>query len=64
MKLSNGYSLKVIPNGVQSPIANHSKLEIEIHDESKTFYIHELMLNTYGVNSVVKSCELYIGAVE
>ena len=62
--LSNGWALQELAYNQASPMENHNSLEIAVDDENKVFYVYEFHLNTYGLASVVKSCETYIKGVE
>ena len=56
----NGYTLVVIEYGERSPMEDHNTaLEIAADDVRKRFYIHALLLHTYGLDSVKASCERY-----
>ena len=56
----NGYTLVIIEYGERSPMADHNTaLEIAADDVHKRFYIHALLLHTYGLDSVKASCERY-----
>jgi len=59
MKLANGYTLKVIPYGKESPMVDHLGGEIAADDEAMTFYAHEVFVVTYGMDSIVKACLSY-----
>ena len=55
----NGYNLVVIEYGERSPMADHGAMEIAADDVRKRFYVHALLLHTYGLDSVQASCERY-----
>ena len=56
----NGYNLVVIEYGERSPMEDHNTaLEIAADDDSKRFYVHALLLHTYGLDSVKAACERY-----
>ena len=55
----NGYNLVVIEYGERSPMADHGAMEIAVDDAHKRFYVHALLLHTYGLDSVQASCERY-----
>jgi len=58
-KLNNGYTIRVISLGQESPMKNHKGMSIASDDDNKTFYVYELMMVTYGTDSVIKACESY-----
>ena len=59
MLLDNGYTLKVIPYGKQSPMSNHLGGEIASDDKNKTFYVWEVTVVTNGLDSIIKACNTY-----
>ena len=59
IKLKNGYTLKFIPMGAESPMENHMGGEIAVDEASKTMYGWELFAATYGTDSIIKACESY-----
>ena len=52
-------NLFAIEYGEQSPLANHGSMEVAVDTETGHFFIHEVMLVTYGTDSVIKACESY-----
>jgi len=59
MRLSNGYEIRVLKHDAISPMQNHGPMEIATDQENGIFYIYEVMLATYGTDSVIKACEKY-----
>lgn len=57
--LKNGYALIVIGYGETSPMENHKGMEVAADDENRRFYVYEIMLACYGLESVTKACEAY-----
>ena len=63
-KLNNGYTLRAIPLGYESPMENHKGMSIAADDENRIFYAHHMLIVTYGSDSVIKACETYPVPVE
>lgn len=59
MTLKNGYTLKMIPPGKESPMINHKGGEIAVDEETKTMYAWEVFVVTYGMDAIVNACEKY-----
>jgi hypothetical protein len=58
-KLNNGYTLQVIKYGEQSPMDNHKGGEIAADEDNKVFYVHEVLVVTNGLDSIMKACNSY-----
>ena len=56
IQLKNDYWL---PYGEESPMDNHKGGEIAADDENKVFYVHEVLVVTNGLDSIVKACMSY-----
>jgi hypothetical protein len=59
MKLDNGYTLKFLKPGVESPMMNHKGGEIAVDEETKTMYAWEIFVVFYGLESIIKACLSY-----
>ena len=60
MKLvSENPRLIAIEYGETSPLENHKSMELAVDSENREFYVHEIMLVTYGTDSVIKACKGY-----
>jgi len=59
IQLKNDYWLRVLPYGEDSPMENHKGGEIAADDENKVFYVHEVLVVTNGLDSIVKACMSY-----
>ena len=59
MQPDNGYTLQVIGYGEQSPMENHKGGEIATDDISQVFYVHEVLVVTNGLDSIIKACNSY-----
>lgn len=45
--------------GEESPLQNHGGMEVAVDHERREFYVHEIMLWTYGTDSVIAACKKY-----
>lgn len=43
----------------ESPLEKHGGMEIGVDQLTGTFYVHEIMLVVYGVDSIVDACRKY-----
>lgn len=62
VRLRDGWHLAVLEANEQSPMAQHGGMEIAADDERKVLWAHALLIHTYGIASVRKSCDDYIRA--
>lgn len=58
-KTLSGYTILVIPFGVNSPMKNHKGGEIAVDDDNKIMYAWEIFVIIYGTESIIKACESY-----
>lgn len=58
--LKNGYTLRIIPNGMASPMQDHGVMELAADDDARTFYAHAVMAATYGTDSLKAACIRYV----
>lgn len=54
INIKNNVPLYCIPYGEESPLENHSTMEIA-HDNLKAFYVHEVFIRFYGTESIEKA---------
>jgi hypothetical protein len=59
MKLNNGYTLHIIPAGMDSPMVNHTGGEIAVDETKKTMYAWGVFVACYGLDSIIKACMSY-----
>jgi len=62
-RISNDPKLTVIEYGETSPLVNHSSMELAVDTENREFFVHEVMLVTYGTDSVINACANYFGGL-
>ena len=65
-KLVNNYKIRVIEYGEESPMLHHKYGEIAADDTNLEFYVHALLVNMNGPDSIVKACNSYkppLGAI-
>jgi hypothetical protein len=58
-KSTEGWSLFAIPPFFESPMENHRGGEIAIDEEKKAFYVYEVFLVSYGLESIEKAINSY-----
>lgn len=58
--LSDNWRLVALEPCEPSPMENHLGGDIATDNESRTFFVHEVFLVTYGLNAITKSCQSYI----
>ena len=57
--LTNGYRIRVLEYGEESPMIGHKYGEIAADDNSLEFFVHALLVNMNGTDSIVKACNSY-----
>ena len=58
--LNDGWKLFICEYNEKSPLKDHGPMEIGADDERKNLFVYEIMVRTYGLDSVSKSCNKYI----
>ena len=53
---STGWTLNVLQQDEASPLENHAPFELGSDDKRREIWASEIMLKTYGLRSVKKSC--------
>ena len=55
----NGWKLVGILPSEESPMINHLRGEIATDNENKIFYMHDIFIIMYGLESIIKTCNTY-----
>ncbi len=58
--LSDNWRLIALDPCEPSPMENHLGGDIATDNSSRTFFVHEVFLVTYGLDAITKSCQSYI----
>ena len=55
----HGFELIAVEPGEDSPMQDHKGGDIAVDPEAKRFYVHEVFLIMWGLESVQKACHQY-----
>jgi hypothetical protein len=61
-RINDNPPVYVIQPGDTSPLHNHSAIEIGVNPDMMIFFVHQLMVVTYGTEGIIKSCKDYSNA--
>lgn len=54
-----GFTVKAIPPGIESPMANHKGGEIAVDNTARIMYAWSVFVACYGTESIMSACNRY-----
>jgi hypothetical protein len=58
-RINDNPPVYVVQPGDTSPLCNHGAMEIGVNTDMMIFFVHELMVVTYGTEGIINSCKKY-----
>ena len=58
--IEKSWNLCILEYGEASPLENHGFMELGADDENKRIYGTEIMIRTYGLDSIIAACRGYV----